>query len=347
MVNQAIPPAILTIMGLILLRAGHVHINKPNSVLALSMLPPLVVLNQTEPIGKDNITCSGSWGKTGFICDKKMLIMFGEDDMKNITQFKLASIEMLSLPLKIMKSSLSKHVIELSRRDMRIYHTRIEHNTPVSSQQVSNNSDICWNHMATIRNNSLCSICSANNTANYFENKAIINIKTCQSMLSICHPHFMDLMNIAEFLRSDFFLKVRLGSQRSISAYKLLDLKYNIPVGLSYAFDSKYLISPGEINIGSDVINQKNACVHLMSIREIPALHKITLSMLKELKINLDLINSESVHNWHDRHLQSIAPHNLFRDITTDITFISKITSDITVIDITNRSPMNLELSFP
>lgn len=176
----------------LLILLGLIHIcrsaldPKIKSVLDLTLpsylhLPDLVFPNTTS--------CKGFWKSTGLACDQSLLTTYAKIDRDVLTQaekdmnstFDLMASLLVGVTDEVIKSDYTSSNVDQYVRPSIINRFKI-----ISSR--------CWNHIKTLRQNSLCSTCSGTNFNFYKGYKAAISLADCDSMLASCKSLFTEVL---------------------------------------------------------------------------------------------------------------------------------------------------------
>lgn len=343
-----IPKVALAALGVALIRLACLDSFDRSHELASRLVGPEVVASHPFPPGIDNVTCSGYWGTTGFLCDKEKLMVLSKADQRNNTLIMNATDSLFKNTKTLIDTILVKHPPELCHRELhRIVKLRTLFNSSELAKKTKN-SGRCWNYMQAARNSSLCSICSSKNSISITSSKMIVDVSSCRDMMNACRDHLDDLGHVWSFLNSELFSRLRFGSRRGIGAYQLLASRYSRLPGFDrYIVDNIDTVLRGSASCSSDS-DVKRACVHLLSLREEPALGKIIMFLTDELLIDSELTKGAPIGNWRSLQLASALKEGGYGDAFTDVTFLSDVLADVTVSGQSpSWTPMNLSLSFP
>ena len=157
--------------------------------------------------------CGSEWKQHGSCCEETGLITYSIEDRKEITeavqglvdslkvlQFNLSNILNLSSSFKT--SDLNQ--LNNSEVSTAIGYLKTETSTNLNQylagmlkeKNLPTNLTTCWNKIATIRSNSLCSVCSSRSTSFFQGRKILINLWDCNSIMSQCAPAFNRMIEV-------------------------------------------------------------------------------------------------------------------------------------------------------
>ena len=214
-------PLTLAAMLLVILRGASVLANFQPFNCAFSQNPYLRYLssNQVQKVQMheypvfDSNRCGSEWSKFGTCCNTQDLILYAEKDASRINAYSerlrglmatystvfssllsdLSAIDKKDIHGKGQKALLMKALASLSQtnfhRALRDLATRLDKKAAFNS---------CWNKMAEIRSNSLCSTCSGRSLVFFRENKGVISDSSCSSIIASC-KHTFEIM--VEFMQ--------------------------------------------------------------------------------------------------------------------------------------------------
>lgn len=175
----------------------------------LSVLPADLRLTSPVPPGIDMITCGGFWGKTGFVCDKTKTIAYAKDDSAKLKAKEALHYNIFDRFIKAFEITQPEYQKLFQANN---YYLQPDNGLNYQSlanvlNNLRNQSPICWTLLNTIRSNSLCTTCSAENFKYYKDRLIGFGKQDCKNFLSTCNAMFAGIdwvSNKAQYLLKDF-----------------------------------------------------------------------------------------------------------------------------------------------
>ena len=169
--------------------------------------------------------CKFEWNTHGTFCDEEKLLNFSKSDQSKIQASVKTVLEELSKISQLLLAVEGEIKQENKTNPKKIAFYR-EWVNPVhqefvkmvesfSSREYSGRQSFnkCWDTMAKIRSNSLCSICSARSEVFFREEKALVSEKKCDKVMEDCIPSFKEIFSFLTNL--ELFLE-KLGEFKSM-----------------------------------------------------------------------------------------------------------------------------------
>lgn len=152
-----------------------------------SVVPKEILLDRPVGPGVDSHTCQGLWFKTGYICNIEKTKQFALDDKAELE----GEVRRFDQVLDDLETLLQANALKLESANQ--LREVINGQNKIKMKQ---NARRCWDKMAEVRSNSLCSICSGQNAQFFFRNKSLVDLPLCRAVLAVCSDHFEELLKI-------------------------------------------------------------------------------------------------------------------------------------------------------
>lgn len=335
-------------LGIVLLHMSLKEIGGRSRVVAESMISPGVLADSPILPGEAQKTCSGLWNISGSYCDLKKLVAFNDGEINTVAYMNAEFSSLVSS---------TRSLLDLVMDRLRCSTTSSEYHTILSFNKTFGDIDLvgarkdsqkCFEHLAKIRNSSLCSLCTLNNTRYLVGNLVAIDNPTCTTFVDECYPHLHRLSSIWKFMSMDFVLRLQMRSSHQLEAYKLLQSKYGINGSILRSTDVLLTMvkEPSLDNLKSASISE--ICGRFISLRSSPIVGSLTKLLRAQSLLLSELIRGTSRSAWRHLELSDIMPiTDVFR-VFADVSVIEFDSAASSVSGLTPSSvPMNLTLAFP
>lgn len=153
-----------------------------------------------HPIKQTNSKCGEEWNEHGTCCDIETLVQYAKEDGANIQaavkethglmtdiNAHMAEIHNLVKEIKSSGTALKSRSAEALFQEVAGHLEVVVAELPkYTTPEEFGHDEKCWADVAKMRANSLCSTCSGRSQVFFALGKALINTKTCDSVLSSC-----------------------------------------------------------------------------------------------------------------------------------------------------------------
>ena len=195
------------------------HMTAQNSICNTTN-PFLALLDQSSssflstPVN-DSSKCSFEWGTYGTCCDHKVLKAWAENDLHKISKAIQTVVGFVSKYVEFFKELIQTSIqldssgLTFGNPNRQTFVQVIQEKSTneaiekISNFDKSNSLKSCWNHMATIRSNSICSLCSGRWNVFFTktgEKKTFISQDLCDSVVNHCKSSFKGLVEFIELV---------------------------------------------------------------------------------------------------------------------------------------------------